>query len=130
MLIRPIVTYGTECWVLTKKDELQLAVFERKVLRKIFGPIRDTDQWRRKYNEELYQLYVQPNTMKWIRSVRLRWAGHIVRIRESNPARKSTFDLLLGERTVRKPKRRWIKEMERTERNGCKGLEKFGVGKG
>jgi hypothetical protein len=28
--------------VLTKRDELQLAVFERKVLRKIFGPIRDT----------------------------------------------------------------------------------------
>jgi hypothetical protein len=41
-LIRPVVTYGAECWVLTKKDDLQLAVFERKVLRKIFGPIRDT----------------------------------------------------------------------------------------
>jgi hypothetical protein len=40
-LIRPVVTYGAECWVLTKKDELQLAVFERKVLRKIFGPIRE-----------------------------------------------------------------------------------------
>jgi hypothetical protein len=38
-LIRPIVTYGAECWVLTKKDALQLAVFERKVLRKIFCPI-------------------------------------------------------------------------------------------
>jgi hypothetical protein len=53
-LIRPVVTYGAECRVLTKKDELQLAVFERKVLRKIFGPLRDTDQWRRRYNEELY----------------------------------------------------------------------------
>jgi hypothetical protein len=30
--------YGAECWVLTKKDELQLAVFERKILRKIFAP--------------------------------------------------------------------------------------------
>jgi hypothetical protein len=82
--------------------------FERKVLRKIFGPIRDTDQWRRRYNEELYQLYVEPNTVKWIR-----WAGHIVRMRESDPDRKSTFDLLLGERTVGRPKRRWIEEVER-----------------
>jgi hypothetical protein len=111
-LIKPIVMYGTECWVLTTKNELQLAVFERKVLRKIFGPIQDTDQWRR-YNEELHQLYVEPNIVKWIRSVRLRWARHIVCMRESDPARKSTFDLLLGERTVERPKRRWIEEVER-----------------
>jgi hypothetical protein len=26
-LIRPVVTYGAECWVLTKKDELQIVVF-------------------------------------------------------------------------------------------------------
>jgi hypothetical protein len=48
MLIRPIVIYGAECWVLTKKDELLLAVFGRKVLRKISGPIQGTDQWRRR----------------------------------------------------------------------------------
>jgi hypothetical protein len=51
--------------------------------------------------------------VKWIRCARLRWAGHIVRIRESDPARKSTFDLLLGKRTVGRPKRRWIQEVER-----------------
>jgi hypothetical protein len=38
-LIRPVVTYGAECWMLTMKDELQLAVCERKVLRKTFGLI-------------------------------------------------------------------------------------------
>jgi hypothetical protein len=97
-LIRPVVTYGAECWVLTKKDKLQLAVSERKVLRKISGPIRDTDQWRRRYNEDLYQLYAEPKIVKCIRCVRLRWAGHTVRMRESDPARKSTFDLLLGEK--------------------------------
>jgi hypothetical protein len=32
---------------------------------------------------------------------------------ESDPARKSTFDLLLGKRTVGIPKRRWIEEVER-----------------
>jgi hypothetical protein len=33
-------------------------------------------------------------------------------MRESDPARKS-FDLLLGERMVGRPKRRWIEEVER-----------------
>jgi hypothetical protein len=61
----------------------------------------------------LYQVYAEPEIVKWIRSARLRWAGHRVRMRESDAARKSTFDMLLGERTVRRPKRRWIEEVER-----------------
>jgi hypothetical protein len=56
----------------------------------------------------LYYYSIWPETVKWIRSARLRWAGHIVRMRESDPAGKSTFDLLLGERTVGRTKRRWI----------------------
>jgi hypothetical protein len=65
----------------------------------------------------LYQPYAEPEIVKWIRSARLRWAGHIVRVRESDPARKATFDLLLCERTVGRPKSRWIKEVE-TELKG------------
>jgi hypothetical protein len=34
-------------------------------------------------------------------------------MRESDPARKSTFDLLLGERTVGIPNRRWIGKVKR-----------------
>jgi hypothetical protein len=47
-LIRTVVIHGAELWVLTRKDELQLAVFERKAPRKIFGPIRDTNQCRKR----------------------------------------------------------------------------------
>jgi hypothetical protein len=41
------------------------------------------------------------------------WAYIRLRMWESDPARKSAFDLLLGERTVRRPKRRWIEKVER-----------------
>jgi hypothetical protein len=34
-------------------------------------------------------------------------------MRVSDPPRKSTLDLFLGERTVGRPKRRWIEEVER-----------------
>jgi hypothetical protein len=47
------------------------------------------------------------------RSARLRLAGHIVRMTESDTVRKSTSDLLQGERMVGRPKRRWIVEVER-----------------
>lgn len=39
-IIRPIVMYGSQCWTLRKTED-RLAVFERKVLRKIYGPIFD-----------------------------------------------------------------------------------------
>jgi hypothetical protein len=41
-------------------------------------------------------------------------------MRESDPARKSTFYLLLSERMAGRPKRRWTEEVERE----LKGMEK------
>lgn len=40
-VISPVVTYACEIWTLAQKDEPKLAVFERKILRKIFGPLWD-----------------------------------------------------------------------------------------
>ena len=37
-VIRPVVVYGCETWVLKENIIQKLSVFERKILRKIFGP--------------------------------------------------------------------------------------------
>jgi len=52
-LIRPVVTYGSETWTLTKSDENLLRIFKRKILRKIYGPIQEGDIWRIRDNEGL-----------------------------------------------------------------------------
>ena len=53
-LIRPVVVYGSESWVLTENVKQKLLVFERKILRRIFGPTQKVDgEWRLKTNEEL-----------------------------------------------------------------------------
>jgi len=51
--------YGVETWVLCKADELRLGVFERKILRRIYGPICEGVTWRSRYNEELYRLMMR-----------------------------------------------------------------------
>jgi len=56
-LTRPVLACGSETWVLTKSDEASPGVFERKVLRAIFGPTNDNGEWRIRYNNELYTLY-------------------------------------------------------------------------
>jgi hypothetical protein len=57
-------------------------VFEDRVLRRIFGPKRDeaTQEWRRLHNEELNDLYPSPNVSRVIKSRRMSWAGHVVRV--------------------------------------------------
>ncbi|CAK1591299.1 unnamed protein product [Parnassius mnemosyne] len=82
-LLRPILTYGSECWVLSKKDENSLLVFERKILRRIFGAVMENERWRTRYNHELYQMYDEPNVIKTIKIGRLRWAGHVLRMDEA-----------------------------------------------
>jgi len=53
-LIRPAVTYGCEAWTLTSRNEQQLRISERKILRKIFGPVQDENRlWRIRKNHEL-----------------------------------------------------------------------------
>ena len=48
---------GSEIWVLSRSDEASLGVFERKILRAIFGPTNDNGEWRIRYNNEPYTLY-------------------------------------------------------------------------
>jgi hypothetical protein len=58
-IILPVVFYGCETWSHTLKEEHRLRMFERRVLRRIFGPKRDevTGEWRKLHNEELNYLY-------------------------------------------------------------------------
>ena len=40
-VIRPIVTYASETWALKEAIIHKLLVFERKILRRIFGPTKE-----------------------------------------------------------------------------------------
>ena len=56
-IIRPVLLYGSEIWCLKANDEINFCIWERKVLRKIFGPIYVAGYWRSRTNEEVRQLY-------------------------------------------------------------------------
>jgi hypothetical protein len=55
-----MILYGSESWKLTKTEESKVKIFERK----IYGPINENDNWRRRYNHELFQLYEDSEIIK------------------------------------------------------------------
>jgi len=107
-IILPVVLYGCETWSLTLREERKLRVFENRVLRRIFGPMRDevTGEWRRLHNEELNDLYSSPNTVRVIKSRRMRWAGHVARMDEERGLYRVLMGKPEGRRPLGRPRRR------------------------
>jgi hypothetical protein len=106
-LTRTVLTYGRENWTLSKKSENALSIFERKILRRIYGPVKDNGHWRIRYNKELYELHGEPDLVTCIKLKRLQWAGHVQRMEGTRIAKKA-FKAKFGEvRSVGKPRKRW-----------------------
>jgi hypothetical protein len=86
---RPTVTYGCETWVLEETIKNKLMVFERKVLRRIFGPTKERDgTWRIKTNDEFDELIRHKNMINHIKSERLSWFSHLHRMPEKRMVKK------------------------------------------
>jgi hypothetical protein len=85
-------------------------VFENRVLRRIFGPKRDevTGEWRQLHNEELGDLCSSPSIIGIIKSWRMRWAGHVARIREKRNAYRLLVGKPEGKGPLVRPRRRWV----------------------
>ena len=66
----------------------KLLVFERKVLRGIFGPTKENKIWRIKINEELDKLIKHGNIVNYIKAQRLSWFGHIYRMHDTRTTKK------------------------------------------
>jgi hypothetical protein len=65
-----------------------LNTFERKILRRIYGPTHERGCWRPRWNNELYSLHKELNIVEDIKIRRLELAGHIMRMEEERILKK------------------------------------------
>jgi hypothetical protein len=86
-LIHPVLLYGSEMWVLTKREENQLLVFERKVFRTICGSKIENGVYRRRYIYELDKEFDSPNAPNIAKTSSLRYAAYMIRRPEDLPQR-------------------------------------------
>jgi hypothetical protein len=87
--------------LLSLREERKPRVFDNMDLRRIFGTRRDevTREWRKLHNAELNYLYSSPKIVQVIKSRRMRWLGHVVRMGE----RRDVYRLLVGKSEGKRP---------------------------
>jgi len=119
-IIRPIVAYGCETWVLKEIMKNKLMVFEGRVLKRIFGPTKERNSTRRiKTNDELNELIRHKNIINYIKSQRLSWFGHLHRMPDERMVKKIYKWKPMLTRPLGRPKNRWEDDI----RNGMKKLK-------
>ena len=128
-IILPVVLYGCEAWSLTLREKRKLSVFENMVLRRIFGPRRDevTGEWRRLHNKELNDLYSSPNIVRVIKSIRMRWAGHVARMGEGRGVYRVLVGKPEGKGPLGRPRHRWVDNIRMDlQEVGCGDMDCIG----
>jgi hypothetical protein len=125
--IRPIVTYGCEARTLTDRDEQYLRIFERRILRKIFGPAQNEDGfWRIRMNRELNDLIKNADIVRYVKSKGMAWLGHVMRMEGERIPNRLLKWKPMGRRNRGRPRKRWNEDIEKdTQIVGIRGWRKL-----
>ena len=70
------------------EEEIALAVSEREILRKIYGPVEENELLRIRRNDELEAIIKGESIVRFIKCQRIRWLGHIERMQDTEIPKK------------------------------------------
>jgi len=107
-LIRLRVSIASETWTLTKRDRKHVNIFERKVYRRILGPVYDNEKenWRILTNKEISASVKKRTIIEIIRLNRLRWFRHVPRVEENRIPKRALYMNLGTTRLSGRPRNR------------------------
>jgi len=128
-LVRTVVIYACETWVLKENIKSKLRVFERKVLRIIYGSAKESDStWRIKSNDELNRLIGNKIIINYIKAQRLAWFGQVHLMADNSMVKKVYEWAPALTRSLGRIKNRWeddvnsdITKMKTTNWKDCIG---------
>jgi hypothetical protein len=109
-------------WILTKRDWKQMNIFERKVYKRILGPlyINEKENFRLLTNKEIYEIVKNPIITGTVRLNRLQLFWHVQRMEEN----RILYMNLETTRLRSRPRNRWQNEVREDGRivgaEGCR----------
>ena len=140
IIIDKTLTYASEAWIITKRDRKQINIFERKVYRRILGPVYENEKenWRILTKKEIYAMVKKPTIIETVKLNRLCWFGHVQRMEENKIPKNILYMNLETLRLRGRPRSRWQDEVREDgrivggkgyiiERNGRSSWEWHGI---
>jgi len=80
------------------------------------------------HNEEVNDLYSSPNIVRVIKSIRMRWAGHVACMGEEMGVYRILLGKPEGRRLLGRPRRRWVDNIRMDLREvGCGYMDWIGL---
>jgi hypothetical protein len=95
--------------------------------RAIFGPVQNEDgSWTIRMNHELNELIENTDIVRFMKSRRIAWLGHVTRMDEKRKPKRVLEWKPISKRIRGRPRKRWIEEVEEdTQRMGIRGWRKL-----
>ena len=82
-------------------------------MRKIFGPVQNEDGSRRiRMNYELKKLIENADLVRFIKSRRIAWLGHVIRMNDKRTSKRILQWKPAGTRIIGRPRNRWTVDIE------------------
>ena len=103
-ILRPILLYGHESWILTKKLKSKITAADMKVLRLVKGVTR-RDRLR---NADMYDEFKIKPIIETIQTDQLRWFDHVMRRDEETTAKKVLDLKVKGKRPRGRLRTSWL----------------------
>jgi hypothetical protein len=69
--------------------------------------LEEEESWRKLHNDELHSLYSSPNIVRVIKSKRMKWAGHVIRMGEGRSVYRVLVGRPEGKSPLGRPRRKW-----------------------
>jgi hypothetical protein len=95
-----------------KEDENILQRFERKILRRIYGPVRQEREWSIRNTEEIDNIIRKKDIVRFVKARRISWISHLERMEDSRMPKRVMREKIYTRRERGRPKVRWLDDVQ------------------
>jgi Holliday junction resolvase-like predicted endonuclease len=95
-----------------KEYENILRRFERKIIRRIYGPVKQVREWRIRNNEEIDNIMRKKDIVRFVKARRISWSSHVERMGDSKMHKRVMREKIYTRRKRGRPKIRWLDDVQ------------------
>jgi hypothetical protein len=95
-----------------KEDENILRRSGTKIIRRIYGPVREGREWRIRNNEEIDNIIRKKDVVRFLKARRISWIGHLERMEGSRMPKRVMRGKIYTGRKRGRPKVRWLDDVQ------------------